>query len=245
MAPRGAGRRRAVEYGEQIHPQYAHEFENGIVGRLAPGARVTLGCSGNWTDALREQHYNNPVPDRRRIVLAGEHASYIPAWQEGAILSSLDAIARLHERVVRLDARRPNLHMTVRNDHERAQHPIVSRRRHRASGSGCCRRVPRRKQHDRNSVQPRVLGGHRFKFQQTTGEALVRERCVRGATCRTARARRRRHLSSLARNTQSRSRRLCGLSCRQRSTRHAAIRRDDDRRSGRRGRELCADAFRQ
>ena len=36
-----------------------------------------------------------------RIVLAGEHASYIPAWQEGAILSSLDAITRLHDRVIK------------------------------------------------------------------------------------------------------------------------------------------------
>jgi monoamine oxidase len=33
-------------------------------------------------------------------VLAGEHASYIPAWMEGAILSSLDAISRLHKRVL-------------------------------------------------------------------------------------------------------------------------------------------------
>jgi monoamine oxidase len=30
--------------------------------------------------------------------LAGEHVSHIPAWQEGAILSSLDAIRRLHAR---------------------------------------------------------------------------------------------------------------------------------------------------
>jgi hypothetical protein len=35
-----------------------------------------------------------------RIVLAGEHASYIPAGQEGEILSALDAIARLHKRVL-------------------------------------------------------------------------------------------------------------------------------------------------
>ena len=45
-------------------------------------------------------------PDRRgqidgRIALAGEHASQLPAWQEGAILSALDAITRLHERVVK------------------------------------------------------------------------------------------------------------------------------------------------
>jgi monoamine oxidase len=36
-----------------------------------------------------------------RILLAGEHASALPAWQEGAILSSLDAIGRLHERVIK------------------------------------------------------------------------------------------------------------------------------------------------
>ena len=48
-----------------------------------------------------QQHYDNLCQIDGRIVLAGEHASYIPAWQEGAILSSLDAITRLHERVVR------------------------------------------------------------------------------------------------------------------------------------------------
>jgi monoamine oxidase len=32
-------------------------------------------------------------------VLAGEHASLIPAWQEGAVLSSHDAISRLHARI--------------------------------------------------------------------------------------------------------------------------------------------------
>jgi monoamine oxidase len=32
--------------------------------------------------------------------MAGEHISYIPAWMEGAILSSLDAIGRLHTRIV-------------------------------------------------------------------------------------------------------------------------------------------------
>jgi monoamine oxidase len=35
-----------------------------------------------------------------RIVLAGEHASYLPAWQEGAVTSALDAIDRLHRRAL-------------------------------------------------------------------------------------------------------------------------------------------------
>jgi monoamine oxidase len=91
---------RAVEFGSRIHPQYRAEFENGIA---VAWHRVpfTLGCAGSWSETARAEHYDNLCQIDGRIVLAGEHASYIPAWQEGAILSSLDAITRLHERVVR------------------------------------------------------------------------------------------------------------------------------------------------
>jgi monoamine oxidase len=91
---------RAVEFGASLHPQYAAEFDNGIAvaWHRMP---FTLGCAGDWTDKTRAEHYDNLCQIDGRIVLAGEHASYIPAWQEGAILSSLDAITRLHERVVK------------------------------------------------------------------------------------------------------------------------------------------------
>ncbi len=91
--------KRAVEYGARIHPQYEAEFENGIA---VAWHRVpfTLGCAGDWTDETRAAHYDNLCQIDGRIVLAGEHASYLPAWQEGAILSALDAITRLHRRVV-------------------------------------------------------------------------------------------------------------------------------------------------
>jgi monoamine oxidase len=91
---------RAVEFGAAIHPQYKTEFENGIA---VAWHRVpfTLGCSGDWSEEARQQHYDNLCQIDGRIVLAGEHASALPAWQEGAILSSLDAITRLHERVVK------------------------------------------------------------------------------------------------------------------------------------------------
>ena len=91
---------RAVEFGAQLHPQYRTEYENGI---SVAWHRVpfTLGCAGNWSDAARAQHYDNLCRIDGRIVLAGEHASWLPAWQEGAILSSLDAITRLHRRVVK------------------------------------------------------------------------------------------------------------------------------------------------
>jgi monoamine oxidase len=91
---------RAVEFGASIHPQYPAEFENGIsvAWHRMP---FTLGCAGDWTDKSRAVHYDNLCRIDGRILLAGEHASYIPAWQEGAILSSLDAITRLHQRVVK------------------------------------------------------------------------------------------------------------------------------------------------
>ena len=91
---------RAVEFGATIHPQYRGEFENGVA---VAWHRVpfTLGCSGEWSDEARSQHYRNLCQIDGRIVLAGEHASALPAWQEGAILSSLDAVSRLHERVVK------------------------------------------------------------------------------------------------------------------------------------------------
>ncbi len=91
---------RAVEFGSVLHPQYQSEFENGVA---VAWHRVpfTLGCSGDWSDEARKDHYANLCQIDGRIVLAGEHASELPAWQEGAILSALDAISRLHERVVK------------------------------------------------------------------------------------------------------------------------------------------------
>ena len=91
--------RRAVALGAQIHPQYAAEFETG----MAVGwHRVpwTLGCYGQWTTAARAAHYDDLCQLDGRIMLAGEHASFIPAWQEGAVLSALDAVTRLHARVL-------------------------------------------------------------------------------------------------------------------------------------------------
>ncbi len=90
---------KAVELGAQIHPQYKAEFENGlaVAWHRAP---FVQGCFCFWTDAQREQHYRNVCEIDGRIVLAGEHASYLPAWQEGAVTSALDAIGRLHKKMV-------------------------------------------------------------------------------------------------------------------------------------------------
>ena len=91
--------KRALQYASQIHSQIPAEFENGVsVAWLrVPSA---FGCFGLWSDDARAQHYKNLCAIDGRILLAGEHASYVNAWQEGAVLSSLDAISRLHQRVI-------------------------------------------------------------------------------------------------------------------------------------------------
>ena len=90
-----------VDYGSQIHPQYHKEFENGVAvaWHRVPFA---LGCFGNWTSDTRAKHYEDLCQIDGRIALAGEHASYLGGWQEGAVTSALDAIGRMHRRAVAL-----------------------------------------------------------------------------------------------------------------------------------------------
>jgi len=90
--------RLALRYGAMIHPQYEREFEHGIA---VAWHRVpwTLGCFAAWSDEARAAHYDNLCRIDGRVVLAGEHASRLPAWQEGAVLSALDAVTRLHARI--------------------------------------------------------------------------------------------------------------------------------------------------
>lgn len=89
----------ALSQGEKIHPQYRKEFKSGVA---VAWHRVpwTLGCSGHWTEENRKANYEKMCALDGRIVLAGEHCSRLPAWQEGAVLSALDATQRLHKRVV-------------------------------------------------------------------------------------------------------------------------------------------------
>jgi monoamine oxidase len=90
----------ALDYGENVHPgKYKANFECGVA---VAWHRVpwTLGCAGQWTEEARAEHYNNLCELDGRIVLAGEHASRLPAWQEGAVTSATDAITRLHQRVM-------------------------------------------------------------------------------------------------------------------------------------------------
>ncbi len=85
----------ALKQGSVFHAQYRKEFLNGTA---IAWSRIPwiLGCASSWTEDLRKVHYQNLVRIDGRIVLAGEHASYVGAWMEGSLLSSLDAVTRLH-----------------------------------------------------------------------------------------------------------------------------------------------------
>lgn len=88
--------RKVREYGAQIHPQMNDEFLSGV---SVAWHRVpwVLGCYGLWKD--RDADYLDACQMDGRTLMAGEHISYLPAWMEGAILSALDAVERLHATV--------------------------------------------------------------------------------------------------------------------------------------------------
>jgi monoamine oxidase len=90
----------ALEMGSVFHPgRYKEQFSNGV---SVAWSRVpfTLGCCAQWNETTRKEHYQTLCAVDDRIVLAGEHASYVGCWMEGALLSSLDAITRLHKRAL-------------------------------------------------------------------------------------------------------------------------------------------------
>jgi monoamine oxidase len=91
---------KAIEYGTQIHPQYPAEFDNGVAVAWHRSP-FTMGCFGMWSSEARAKHYDDLCKIDGRIALAGEHASFLGGWQEGAVTSSLDAIGRLHQRVLK------------------------------------------------------------------------------------------------------------------------------------------------
>jgi monoamine oxidase len=90
---------RALEQGAKIHKQYPAEFSNGV-GVAWSRMPWTLGCCSMWSEETRKTHYKTLTTMEGRIVLAGEHASYVGCWQEGALLSAVAAITQLHQRAV-------------------------------------------------------------------------------------------------------------------------------------------------
>lgn len=90
----------ALAQGAVFHPaEYRAEFRTGASLAWSRMPWI-LGCCATWTEESRAAHYQDLVAMDGRVVLAGEHCSYYGCWQEGAMLSSLDAITRLHQRAL-------------------------------------------------------------------------------------------------------------------------------------------------
>jgi monoamine oxidase len=88
----------AVESGERLHPGYAGEVSRGVSvcwDRVA----YSLGAWAEWEPGQRRTAYPVLTRPDGPIYLAGEHLSYLTAWQEGAVLSAHNVVAAIAQRV--------------------------------------------------------------------------------------------------------------------------------------------------
>lgn len=89
---------RVIEDAEKIHPAFRETYENGVsvAWHLIP---YNLGCYTAYSPIARESFYPVLMESDGVIYLAGEHMSYLIGWQEGAILSGLETVEKIHQRV--------------------------------------------------------------------------------------------------------------------------------------------------
>lgn len=88
----------ALKYGAMIHPQYHDEYENGMAIAWYRNP-YSMGCTAKWTDTLIRDHLQDVRNIDGRVALAGESIS-VYGWQDGAIMSALDVVERLHRRAL-------------------------------------------------------------------------------------------------------------------------------------------------
>jgi monoamine oxidase len=88
----------ALREGARIHPQYPAEFDSSIsvAWQHTP---YNLGAWVAWTTETRKNDYPVLLQPDGPIYLAGEHMSYINAWQAGALESARFVATALHRRV--------------------------------------------------------------------------------------------------------------------------------------------------
>jgi monoamine oxidase len=81
----------AVADGEALHPGYAREVAHpvSVSWPRMPRAR---GAWTEWTEAQRRDLYGPLRASEGPYHFAGEHFSFLPGWQEGAVLSAWAAV---------------------------------------------------------------------------------------------------------------------------------------------------------
>ena len=87
----------AVSAGEKIFPPYRTAYENAF-SVAWHRVQYNLGGWAEWDEAGRKSAYPVLLEGEGRILLAGEHLSYLTGWQAGAIESAWAQIEQLHKR---------------------------------------------------------------------------------------------------------------------------------------------------
>ncbi|WP_026354744.1 flavin monoamine oxidase family protein [Massilia niastensis] len=87
----------ALAAGQKIFPAYRSTYENAF-SVAWHRVQYNLGGWAEWSEAARERAYPLLLEGQDRVLLAGEHLSYLTGWQAGAIESAWQQIEQLHKR---------------------------------------------------------------------------------------------------------------------------------------------------
>ncbi|MFC5459883.1 flavin monoamine oxidase family protein [Massilia niabensis] len=87
----------ALAAGQQIFPAYRDAYENAF-SVAWHRVQYNLGGWAEWTEESRKAAYPLLHEGEGRVLLAGEHLSYLTGWQAGAIESAWQQIERIHAR---------------------------------------------------------------------------------------------------------------------------------------------------
>jgi monoamine oxidase len=92
--------RRALEQGAKIHgAAYKEEFETAFSVHWQR-ARFSAGGWVLWEDRSQSPDYRTLLQPVGRLYFAGDHLSYVTAWQHGAFESARHVVTELHRRVL-------------------------------------------------------------------------------------------------------------------------------------------------
>lgn len=87
----------ALAAGEKIFPAYRSAYESAF-SVAWHRVRYSLGGWAEWNPAARASAYPILLEGEGRVLLAGEHLSYLTGWQAGAIESAWQQVETLHRR---------------------------------------------------------------------------------------------------------------------------------------------------
>ena len=87
----------ALRAGEKIFAAYRSAYESAF-SVAWHRVQYSLGGWAEWNPAARASAYPLLLEGEGRVLLAGEHLSYLTGWQAGAIESAWQQVEQLHRR---------------------------------------------------------------------------------------------------------------------------------------------------